>query len=255
MNRILRLAVIFSCGIMPMATLSAKVMVSEAPPPLPPNSTVLLAFGNSQSYRGINMPSPDLRGNFWNSVGAGAFNSPLKNAAGEVTTLGLGFDFAARSLASHNGPSGATQGSQRLRRLIWLTLGYLGIKEAVYHYYVNSTFQIRGLDPTKVYSLTFFGSHKYSPSDYTTYSICSDASYSKVVTSMSLYVQSPGNPGAHNSNKVRHHWRGLPAEQRNPVHQVWGTNRDSTVGGYLNCMQIVDMIKTNASPGLANPSQ
>ncbi len=56
MNRILRLAAIFSCGVIPTATLFAKVKISEAPPP--PSSPVLIAFGNNQSYRGINMPSP-----------------------------------------------------------------------------------------------------------------------------------------------------------------------------------------------------
>ncbi len=90
-NRIVRLAVIFGCAVIPMAALFAKVNVSEAPPP--PSSPVLLSFGNSQSYRGINTPSPDTRGNYWNSVGASAVNSPLTNAAGEVTTMSLGFDF------------------------------------------------------------------------------------------------------------------------------------------------------------------
>jgi len=254
MNRIGRLVVNFSCAVIAMAALYAKVTVSEAPPPLPPSSTVLIAFGNNQSYRGINMPSPDLRGNFWNSVGAGAVNAPLKNAAGEVTTMGLGFD-AAAGTDYYNGPSGATQDPSACV-IDTDALGYLGIKEAVYHYYVNSTFRIQGLDPTKVYSLTFFGSHKYSPSDYTTYSVCSDARYSMVVTSISLYVQSPGNPGAHNSNKVAT-ISGLSPQSNGIIYiKFQGTNRDSSVGGYLNCMQIVDIPRTNAPPPkLVNPSQ
>ena len=55
MNRIVRLAVIFSCLVIPMATVSAKVKVSEA---TPPSNTILLDFGNNQSYRGANTPSP-----------------------------------------------------------------------------------------------------------------------------------------------------------------------------------------------------
>lgn len=250
MNRIGKLVVNFGCVVIPMAALYAKVNVSEAPPP---SSPVLIAFGNSQSYRGIKMPSPDLRGNFWNSVGAGAINSPLTNAAGEVTTMGLSFQSAAGT-DYYNGPSGATQNPGACV-IDADALGYLGVKEAVYHYYVNSTFQIQGLDPTKVYSLTFFGSHKYSPSDYTTYSICNDASCSRVVTSISLYVQSPGNPGAHNSNKVA--TLGGISPQNNGIIYIkfQGTNRDSTVGGYLNCMQIVDIPRTNTPPPkLANPS-
>src|SRR5580698_4968744 len=105
MNRIGKLVVNLGCVVIPMAALYAKVNISEAPPP---SSPVLIAFGNSQSYRGINLPSPDLRGNFWNSVGAGAINSPLTNAAGEVTTMGLSFQYTAGT-DYYNGPSGATQ--------------------------------------------------------------------------------------------------------------------------------------------------
>src|ERR1035441_647363 len=73
MNRIVRLAVIFGCAVIPMATVSAKVKVSEV---TPPSNTILLDFGNNQSYRGANTPSPDRKGNFWNSVWAGALTSP-----------------------------------------------------------------------------------------------------------------------------------------------------------------------------------
>jgi hypothetical protein len=246
MNRIANLAVIFGCGVISMATLSAKVTVSEAPPPPPPSSTVLLDFGNNQSYRGTNTPSPDRQGHFWNSVWAGAFNGPLTNAAGEVTTMGLGFR-SATGTDYYNGPSGATQNPSACV-IDTDALGYLGINEAVYHYYVNSSFQIQGLDPTKVYSLTFFGSHKYSASDYTTYSVCSDASYSRVVTSISLYVQTPGNPGVHNSNKVATISAISPRTNGSLYIKFQGTNSDSTVGGYLNCMQIVEITPTNAPP-------
>jgi hypothetical protein len=256
MNRIVKMAVIFSGAVIPVATLSAKVAVSETPPPAPPSTTVLLDFGNNQSYRGTNTPSPDIRGNFWNSVWAGGFNGPLTNAAGGVTTMGLGFH-ASAGTDYYNGPSGATQNPNACV-IDTDALGYLGINEAVYDYYVNSSFQIQGLDPTKVYSLTFFGSHKYSASDYTTYSVCSDASYSRVITSISLYVQSPGNPEAHNSNKVATISRILPQSNGVLYIKFQGTNSDSTVGGYLNCMQIVEITATNAPPPppkLVNPSQ
>jgi hypothetical protein len=243
MNRIVRLAVIFSCAVIPVATVSAKVKVSEV---APPSGTLLLDFGNNQSYRGVSTPSPDRKGNFWNSVWAGALNSPLTNAAGGVTTLGLAFD-ASAGADYYNGPSGATQNPSACV-IDADALGNLGINEAVYDYYVNSAFQIQGLDPAKAYSLTFFGSHKYSASDYTTYSICRDASYSRVLTSIRLYVQSPGNPGAHNSNKVATISRISPQNNGIIYIKFQGTNRDSTVGGYLNCLQIVEIPPTNAPP-------
>jgi hypothetical protein len=256
MNRIVRRAVIVSCAVIPMATVSGKVTVSEAPPPPPPSSTVLLDFGNNQSYRGTNTPSPDIRGNFWNSVWADAIGSPLTNTAGGVTTMGLSFRLSAGT-DYYNGPSGATP-NPGASVIDTDALGYLGIHEAVYDYYVNAAFQIQGLDPTKTYSLTFFGSHKYSASDYTTYSVCSDASYSRAVTSISLYVQSPGNPGAHNSNKVAT-ISGVSPQTNGIIYiKFQGTNSDPSVGGYLNCMEIVELAPTNAmaaTPKLVNPSQ
>ncbi len=241
MNRIVRLAVISSCAVIPMATLSAKVTVSEVPQPPPPSSIVLLDFGNNQSYRGASAPSPDIQGHFWNSVWDGAPNSPLTNAAGGVTTMGLVFH-AAAGTDYYNGPSGATQNPSACV-IDKAALGYLGINEAVYDYYVNSTFQVQGLDPTKVYSLTFFGSHKYSDSDYTIYFVCSDASYSKVVTSVALYVQSPSDPAAHNSNKVAT-ISGISPQTNGIIYiKFHGTNSDSRVGGYLNCMQIVEITR------------
>lgn len=246
MSRVVHLMIFVSCAVIPMATLSARVTVSEVPPPPPLNNTVLLDFGNNQSYRGTATPSPDIHGNFWNSVWAGAFNGPLTNAAGGVTTMGLGFD-ASAGTDYYNGPSGATQNPGACV-IDTGALGSLGINEAVYDYCVNSAFQIQGLDPKKSYSLTFFGSHKYSPSDYTTYSICRDASYSRVVTSISLYVQSPGNPGAHNSNKVATVSSISPPDNGILYIKFQGTNSDSTVGGYLNCMQIVELPPTNAPP-------
>jgi hypothetical protein len=254
-NRIIRLAIIVGCAVIPMATLSGKVTVSETPAPPPPSSIILLDFGNNHSYRGANTPSPDIHGNFWNSVWAGAPNSPLTNAAGGVTTMSLAFDTSAGT-DYYNGPSGATQNPTACV-IDADALGYLGINEAVYDYYVNSAFQIQGLDPKKTYSLTFFGSHKYSASDYTTYSVCSDGSYSRVITSISLYVQDPANPGAHNSNKVA--TIGGISPQNNGIMYIkfQGTNSDRTVGGYLNCMQIVETTPTNTLPTakLVNPSQ
>ena len=170
--------------------------------------------------------------------------------------MSLAFDASAET-DYYNGPSGATQNPSACV-IDADALGYLGINEAVYDYYVNSSFQIQGMDPTRAYSLTFFGSHKYSASDYTTYSICSDASYSRVLTSISLYVQSPGNPGAHNSNKVatisRSRRRITASSTSNSKER---TETPQLVAVFRNCMQIIESTPTNAPPPpkVENPPQ
>ena len=69
----------------------------------------------------------------------------------------------------------------------------------MYDYFVNAKFQIQGLDPTKQYKLTFFGSHKYNTDNTTIYSVCSDATYATVLASTSLLV---GVNDAHNQDTV-----------------------------------------------------
>ena len=73
-------------------------------------------------------------------------------------------------------------------------LGNLGIKEAVYDYYVNSEFEIQNLYPSRTYTLTFFGSHSQSPSDYTIYSIFTNSSYTMLETAVAQYVQYAARP-------------------------------------------------------------
>src|SRR5712671_7467520 len=184
-------------------TLTAQCQTN---PPL--DKTVLIDFGNNLSYRGTNTPSPDIKGHYWNSINSGNFAPVLTNAAGGGTSLALGFDFAppADGTDSYNGPSGVCTGDVPCPPSACIidtnALGYLGINEAVYDFYVQSAFQIQGASPTKTYSLTFFGSHKFTDSDYTIYSLCSSNDYSTVITSVSLFVQSPSDPSAHNSNTV-----------------------------------------------------
>jgi hypothetical protein len=50
--------------------------------------------------------------------------------------------------------------------------------------------------------VTFFGSHKFSDNDTTVYSIYSDNTYTTLVASVSLNVQTPGSPNLHNRDQV-----------------------------------------------------
>ena len=51
---------------------------------------------------------------------------------------------------------------------------------------IEVRFQIQGLDPTKTYNLTFFGSHKFSDNDTTVYSVYTDNTYTTLVASANL---------------------------------------------------------------------
>src|ERR1035437_169824 len=206
---------------------------------------VLIDLGNNVTYRGTNTPSPDIHGHYWNSVDY-SYVAVLTNAAGGSTTLAYGSDFIT-GYDSYNGPSGVCTGDVPCPPSACVintnALGYLGINEAVYDYFVTSAFQIQGADPTKTYSLTFFGSHKNSDSDYSIYSLC-NSSYS-VITSVNLFVQSPSDHSAHNSNTVATISGVSPQPDSTFYIKFYGTN--STQYGFLNCMQIVDL-STNAPP-------
>ena len=214
---------------------------NAAPPPPPVDKTVLVDFGNNTSFRGTNTPSPDIHGHWWNSVDSSAFWSPLTNAAGTATPFALGFDSVAAT-DSYNGPAGDTTVNGPSACVINTNaLGYLGINEAVYDYYVSSTFQIQGMDAAKSYSLTFFGSQKYNVDNVTVYSVCSDATYSTIITSATLNVGSAAN---HNQDRLA--TIGPISPQTNGIMYVKFMGQTSVSNGYLNCMQIVDLSSTNA---------
>lgn len=119
--------------------------------------TVLVDFGNNSSYRGTNVTNPDVNGRYWNSVHSGAFHANLVDHSNQVTAIDLGFD-AAPGTDNYNGPGGAFDASG---------LGMLGVTNAVNDYYISSRFQLQGLDMSRTYTLTFYGSHKYSTDDAT----------------------------------------------------------------------------------------
>jgi hypothetical protein len=159
--------------------------------------TVLVDLGNNSSFRGASVTNPDVKGHYWNSVWSGAYYPNLVDLNGSSTSLALGFD-AAEGNDSYNGPAGTTfDPSQSVYNSA--ALGNLGINEAVYDYYVNSRFQIQGLDSSKTYNLTLFGSHKYNDNNTTRYTIYTDSTYTTPVAFADLVV---GVNDAHNQDTV-----------------------------------------------------
>ena len=219
------------------------------------SQTVLIKMGDNLSLNGTNVPSPDIRGHYWNSVDSSQFFPVLTNIDGTLGSWAFGFEVGkAGDTDANNGPAGPVPPGTPANCVIDTNaLGNLGIKEAVFDYYINSQFEIQNLYPSRTYTLTFFGSHKNSASDYTVYSIFTNSAYTMLETSVTLYVQDPANPSAHNSNTVvsvtvQPAANGILYVQflgTNTVNGGIGTNQ---VGGYLNCMQITAAGSTNTPP-------
>ena len=209
--------------------------------------TVLIDFGSDNSFRGVNVPNTDPNGNRWNSLTPGPFFTDLIDIAGNPTTIDLGFSTGVGT-DSFNGPAGATSFPDPTPAEIAATdidtaaLGLLGVKEAAIDFAASpdtadnrTRFEIQQLDPTKKYNLTFFGSHKFSTDDTTVYSVYSDNTYSTLVASRILDVQTPGSPHLHNRDRVAR-MDGLTPQTGNIFYvQFVGINGSL---GYLNDMQI-----------------
>jgi hypothetical protein len=209
-------------------------------------ATLLFDFGNDSSYRGVSTPSPDGNGNHWNSVWSGAYYPNLTDMNGTATAIDLGF-VSAPGTDFYNGPSGDTQDPAAVD-INAASLGNLGVNEAVYDYYVSSSFKIEGLDTAKTYNLTFFGSHKYSTDDTTVYSVYTDNTFTTVVDSVSLNVED-GSGAGHNRNTVAT-LNGLSPQAGNTLYiKFLGSGGDN---GYLNCLQIEEnsgVMATSPDPG------
>jgi len=173
--------------------------------------TVLVDFGNAASFRGVTVPNPDPNGNFWNSLVPGPFYVDLVDTNNNATTIDLGFATPVGT-DSFNGPAGPTSFPNPTPAEIAATdidhaaLGNLGVNEAAIDFAAADSgparFEIQQLDPSKTYTMTFFGSHKFSNDDTTVYSIYSDSTYTTLVASASLNVQTPGSPDMHNRDMV-----------------------------------------------------
>jgi len=200
---------------------------------------VLIDFGNDDSFRGVSTPSPDADGNFWTSVWSGAFYTDLVDADGNATTTDFGFSSAAGT-DYFNGPSGATQ-DPTATVYDDAALGLLGADEALYDYYVSSTFQIQGLDPSFTYDLALFGSHKFNNDDVTRYTAYDDSSFTNPVASVDLTV---GVGSAHNTDTVAM-LTGLVPDANGILYIGFaGANGGS---GYLNAMSVTTVIPEPAA--------
>jgi hypothetical protein len=209
--------------------------------------TVLVDFGSDNSFRGVNVSSPDVNGNFWNSLTPGPFFPNLVDIDNNPTTVALGFDTAVGT-DSFNGPAGATSFPDPTAAEIAATdidavaLGNLGVKEAAIDFAAspggannNTRFQIQGLDPSKTYTLTLFGSHKFSDNDTTVYSVFADNTYTTLVDTASLNVQTPGSPHLHNRDTVATIANLAPQASNILYMQFVGSNGGL---GYLNSFQL-----------------
>jgi hypothetical protein len=168
---------------------------------------ILLDMGSDSVFRSVSVTSPDVNGNYWNSAGYG-YQPGLVDIAGNPTSVAYAPD-GIGGTDSYNGPAGdtsahpATIGNCTFNPV---ALGNLGVTNAVYDYFVNGAFQIQGLDPSKTYNLTIFGSHKFDTPGLSTYEIHTDATYSSVVASTTLANNNePITPGLfwqHNQDRV-----------------------------------------------------
>jgi hypothetical protein len=214
--------------------------------------TLLIDFGNDTTYRSLSVQNPDTNGNYWNSIQPGALTMDLVDIDNTASTIDIDWDTPV-GFDSFNGPAGATgpeDNKQDLRDInLPLTdidpvaLGNLGgALEGPFDFAAGPSlednrvqFQIQQLDPARKYTLTFFGSHKFSTDTTTVYSIYTDENYTTLVEEVSLDVQEPGSPNLHNRDRVATISNVSPQADNILYVQFVGSNGSL---GYLNAMQI-----------------
>jgi hypothetical protein len=209
--------------------------------------TVLVDFGNNSSFRGVSVPNPDPNGHRWNSLQPGAFAPGLIDINGNPTNVAIGFDTPVGT-DSFNGPAGVTSNPPTPAEIAATdidaaALGDLGVKEAAMDFAASAggadnrcRFQIQGLNPSNRYTLTIFGSHKFSTDDATLYKIYTDNTYSTLVTSTSLNVQTPGSANLHNRDMVATLSNVAPQTSNILYFEFVGANGNL---GYLNDFKLV----------------
>ena len=210
--------------------------------------TVLIDFGSDTSFRGRSVVNPDTNGNYWNSLRPGVPGLNLIDIDNHATTIDLYFDTPVAT-DSFNGPAGVTSDPPTPDEIAAtdidaVALGNLGgALEGAFDFAASpggadnrTRFQIQELDPATKYTLTFFGSHKFSDDAVTVYSVYSDNTYSTLVDSASLEVMTPGPPNAeHNRDKVATISNLSPQTSDILYVQFVGSTGNL---GYLNDMQI-----------------
>jgi hypothetical protein len=208
--------------------------------------TVLIDFGNDASFRGATTVSPDSNGHYWNSIVPGAYIVNLVDIGNAGTGINFGFSTPVGT-DSYNGPAGPTTNwpltpaEINAADIDAAALGNLGIKAAAVDFAAehNTRFEIQNLDPAKKYALTFYGAHEFSDDDATVYSVYTDNTYSSLVASGSLNIQTPGSPWLHNRDTVLTLSNLSPQVSNILYVQFTGANGHF---GYLNSMQIVGSV-------------
>jgi hypothetical protein len=220
--------------------------------------TVLIDFGSDTSFRGRSIINPDTNGNYWNSLQPGLPGLNLIDIDNSATPIDLYFDTPVGT-DSFNGPAGVTSDPPTPDEIAAtdidaVALGNLGgALEGAFDFAASpggadnrTRFQIQELDPAKTYTLTFFGSHKYSEDAVTVYSVYTDNTYTTLVDSASLEVMTPGLPNAeHNRDKVATISDLSP--QTGDIFYVEFVGATGNLG-YLNDMQI-EAAESPALPG------
>jgi hypothetical protein len=238
------------------ACLFTALVLLAGPASFSSAQTLLVDFGNNATqYRGIPVPDPDPNGHYWNSIQPGLLITDMRDFNNATTSIDLGWHTPVGT-DSYNGPAGDTSFGTPADNLPFtdidaVALGNLGVKEAAFDYAASpiqddtrARFDLQGLDPTKRYSLTFYGSHKYSNDPTTVYSVFSDATYTTLLGSANLDVVAPADPTAHNRDKVVTISNLAPPVSTGILYvQFVGSTGNL---GYLNSMQIV----ASAAPGL-----
>ena len=189
-------------------------------------------------------------------AGESRFLTALKDINNKMTTIGLGYDTAVGT-DSYNGPAGPTSFPNPTPAEIAATdidtvaLGNLGVKEAAIDFAASpggldnrTRFQIQGLNPAEKYTLTLFGSHEFSDDDTTVYSIFSDVTYSSLVATASLNVQTPGSPWLHNRNTVATISNLSPQTGNILYVQFIGSNGNL---GYMNSFQLTGVVPESST--------
>jgi hypothetical protein len=182
--------------------------------------TVLVDFGTNLSFRGASSPNPDPNGHYWNNYFPGVFFSDFKDINNIPTTIDFGPDGTGVGTDSYNGPAGATDTPPTSSHVVdtdinAAALGNLGVKEAAFDYAASpgpdapgntaanlTRFQIQSLDTTKKYTLSLFGSHKYSADATTVYSVFNNAAYTSLIGTALLNVHDLVDASKHNRDTV-----------------------------------------------------
>ena len=220
----------------PLAGLCLITVVSVS------GTTLLLDFGNDDSFRGASVPNPDPNGNYWNSVRPGLFFPELIDTENNVTTIAYGP--GAHPTDSYNGPAGAVDQpgiGPEDSEYDPVALGDIGVDEAVYDYHVgvlgteSAYFEIQGLEQGTDYTLSFYGAHKYiaEPSGLTTYNVYADADRTQLLDSVDLSVGSIGD--VHNTNLLATLTL-QPGEDG--IFYIEFGGADGVNDGYINAMSI-----------------